>query len=264
MVLKDLIEFGMSEKEAQAYLALLELEVAGVQEISKAAGLNRSSTYVTLEALKKRGLVSVSDDKKVRRYVATSPDALLRTAEDKARIQENVLEKIRKIVPEMKALYKGTKKKPIVRVLEGREGLIAAFEETLTSKEKLMRVASSVGRLGEILPDYFPGYVKKRFSLGIKMHGIHPYDETYKMLMKVSPKNFDTPLGIPEEKYNLNADIAIFDNKIGYTSHKDGGVAIMVESKEIADVMKNIFDLAFEEAKRLNQILLKNARKDEN
>lgn len=252
MLLKELIEFGLSEKEAKAYLALLELEIAGVQELSKTAGLNRSSAYVTLEALKKRGLVGVSDDKKVRQYVATPPEALLRFAEDMAQKQENIRKKIASIIPDMKALYKGTKKKPLVRVLEGKEGLIAAFEDTLKCKEKLMRVCSSVGRLGKVLSDYLPLYIRRRFELGIRMHGIHPSDAIYQKLITVSPRNFDVAIGIPEKMYNFPADIAIFDDKIGYMSAEDGGTAILIESKEIASVMKNIFDMAFEEAKRLN------------
>jgi len=60
MLLKDLTSLGLSDKEAKTYLTLLELEVASVAEITKASGLNRSSTYVTLEMLKKRGLVNIN------------------------------------------------------------------------------------------------------------------------------------------------------------------------------------------------------------
>ena len=35
------------------------------------------------------------------------------------------------------------------------------------------------------------------------------------------------------------------------------GFSIVIESREIADVMKGIFDLAFEEAKRINKKLIK-------
>ena len=58
---------------------------------------------------------------------------------------------------------------------------------------------------------------------------------------------------IPKNKYKSSADMAIYDNKIGYMSTRER-VAIIIESKEIADVMKNIFDLAHEEAKRLKDI----------
>jgi sugar-specific transcriptional regulator TrmB len=255
MFIKELIEFGLSDKEARVYLALLELEIAGVQEIAKVADVNRSTAYVTLESLKKRGFVSISDEKNVRQYIATPPDAILRVARDKAHQQEHVLEKIEQIVPEMKALFKGTKKKPIVKIFEGKEGLISAFEDTLKCKEKLIRVSSAIGNLKKIIPEYLAEYIKKRYESGIKMKGIHPNDSDIKYLISISPKNFDQPITIPINKSSFLADLAVYDNKIGYMSHKNGGLAILIESKEIADVMKDIFDLAFEEAKRLNKMI---------
>lgn len=37
LLVKQLIEFGLSEKEARVYLALLELEIAAVSETTKTA-----------------------------------------------------------------------------------------------------------------------------------------------------------------------------------------------------------------------------------
>ena len=91
------------------YLALLELEVATVNETAKTANINRSSTYVVLESLKKKGLVSTLEDKRIQRYVATPPEMLLQEAKDKAQKAEEIKNKISDIIPELKALYKGTK-----------------------------------------------------------------------------------------------------------------------------------------------------------
>ncbi len=247
------MEFGLSEKEARAYLALLELEIAGVQEIAKASGINRSSAYVTLESLKNDGLVSVSDDKNVRQYVATPPEAILRSAEDKAHKQAEILKKIEKVIPEMKALFKGTRRKPIVKVFEGKEGLISAFEDVLTSREKLMRVYSSPGNLGGIIGSYLPEFIQKRFKLKIRMHGIHPADDIHTRLMQEHPNKFDSYALVPNSKEKFPADLAIYDEKIGYMSADSGGTAIIIESKEMSSVMKNIFDLAFAEASRIKE-----------
>ena len=51
-------ELGFSEKESEVYLAMLELGPAAVQDIAKKAGVNRSTTYVMIESLKRRGLIS--------------------------------------------------------------------------------------------------------------------------------------------------------------------------------------------------------------
>ncbi len=256
-LIKTLIDFGLSEKEAKVYVSLLELEIATAGEVAKKSEINRSSVYVVLELLKKRGFVSTSGDKDVLHYIAISPEMILKTAEDLAVKQNEIRKKIDDIIPELNALHKDTKIKPKVRVFEGKQGLINTFEDTLKSKEKLMRISSSVGNLFKIIPEYFPGYVEKRKKLGIRMHGIHPDDMAGQQLLKSDPTNFDTELLIPQDKYHFPADLAIYDNKIGYMSSEKGGTAIIIESKEISDVMKSIFDMAWEEAKRLNKQIKK-------
>ena len=102
VLIKDLIDFGLSEKEAEIYIALLELEVATVQEIAKKTGINRSSSYVVLESLKKKGLVGISEDKSIQQFFASSPEVLLRAASESAKKQSSMLERIENIVPELK------------------------------------------------------------------------------------------------------------------------------------------------------------------
>src|SRR5581483_2129774 len=87
---KQLIEFGLSQKEAKVYLALLELEVGSVSEVAKSANINRSSTYVVLSSLKKKGLISTSEDKKIQMFVATPPEMLLLEAQEKAKQAESI------------------------------------------------------------------------------------------------------------------------------------------------------------------------------
>jgi sugar-specific transcriptional regulator TrmB len=253
ILLKQLIDFGLSEKEAEIYLTLLELEIATVFEIAKHSGINRSSAYVVLEALKKKGLVGTSDDKKVRRYIAASPEALLQTAKTAATQKEQIQIGIESIIPELRNLHKGTRGKPIIKVFEGTSGLIDIFEDSLNSKEKIIRIISSVEKISKLLPpDYFFGYVKHRAERGIKMHGIHPANEIARQLRNAGLLKHDKAMFIPKEKYHTPADMALYDNKISYMSPENGGFGVIIESKEMAEVMKSIFDLAWKEAKRLN------------
>ncbi len=246
---KHLVEFGLSEKEAKVYLALIELEVASVSEIAKTAGVNRSSTYVILSSLGKKGLVSISGDKNIQQCVAVTPEMLFREAEERVNQAQKIKKIIGDIIPDLKALHKDTKQKPKIKVFEGKQGLISAFEDTLNSREKIMRTFSNVERISKTLPEYFLDYVQRRIKLGIKMHGIHPDDKVARYVIKNSPK-FDQPMLIPSHISRFPADVAIYDNKIGYMS-PDENLAIIIESKKLADIMKNIFDLAFQEAKRL-------------
>jgi len=253
---KQLIDFGLSEKEAKIYLALLELELATVFEIAKQSGINRSSAYVVLEALMKKGFVGISDDKNVRRYLAASPETLLHSAKTAAKKQDDIKTGIESIIPDLKVLHKGTRGKPVVKVFEGVNGLINVFEDTLTCKEKVIRIISSVEKISKLLPpDYFFGYVKRRGEKRIKMHGIHPANEIARQLTNAKLLEYDIPVLIPKEKYKTPADMAIYDNKISYMSPERGGFGVIIESKEMAEVMKSVFDMAWEEAKRLSRTL---------
>jgi predicted transcriptional regulator len=50
---------GLDEKEAQVYLGLLELGTASVQLIASKAGLKRPTTYLILDSLQAKGMVSI-------------------------------------------------------------------------------------------------------------------------------------------------------------------------------------------------------------
>ncbi|MFM2357395.1 MAG: hypothetical protein RJA61_132 [Candidatus Parcubacteria bacterium] len=254
LLVKNLVEFGLSEKEALVYISTLELELAGVNDIALKAGINRSSTYVVLESLKKKGLVGISDDKKVQKYVATPPEVLIQSVESRAKKQEEIKENLMKIVPELKALHKDTKEKPKVRVFEGEKGFMSAMGDMLNNKEKIMRVASSTQKLVEMMPEFIEEYSRMRISLEIKFIGILPDTLFSKRFVTDNPK-FCKIAYIPKDKYIFPADMAIYDNKIGYMfSRGKKMTTIIIDSSEIAEVMKGIFDMAVEQAARLGRL----------
>lgn len=247
------MEFGLSEKEAKVYVALLSLEVAGANEIAKKAGINRSSTYVVIGSLKRRGLVSMSPDKRVQQYVAATPEVLIDQAKAEKDRSTDIENEIEELMPRMLALHKETKHRPKVMFFEGSDGLIKGFEDVFKSKEKMMRVYSNPANLSGLIGDYLSTFVQRRLKAGIKMHGIHPDSTFHEKMMREHPNTLDKYALVPKEKYNFKADIAIYDNKIGYMSGDNQGIAIIIESKEMTEVMKSIFDMAFEEATRVKK-----------
>jgi sugar-specific transcriptional regulator TrmB len=52
---EKLEKLGFSSKEADVYISLLELGSAIVSDVAKKAGINRSTAYVLLESLAKKG-----------------------------------------------------------------------------------------------------------------------------------------------------------------------------------------------------------------
>lgn len=68
---------GLDEKEAQVYLGLLELGTASVQLIASKAGLKRPTTYLILDSLQAKGMVSIIPRAKKALYTAESPEKII-------------------------------------------------------------------------------------------------------------------------------------------------------------------------------------------
>lgn len=122
-MLTQLIRLGLTEKEAKVYLAALELGSQTAQEIAKKAGVNRATTYVILQALIRKGLVSMFSAGKKTSFAAEAPehlDHLLRKQEEDIFEQRRDLEKI---IPELRAVHQRAPGKPLVRFFDGDEGV---------------------------------------------------------------------------------------------------------------------------------------------
>lgn len=251
-LIKKLLAFGMSDKEAKIYLALLELGAATVAETAKQSGVNRSSAYVVLEMLKKKGLAGTSDDKRVRHYVAASPETVLQLARSTARKQQNIKEDIESVLPELRALSKTTKHRPIVKVFEGegiREVIYDVFKDNTTKDLKVYANAINMFKL-------FPQFLelnKERAAKGIRMYAINPATKELLEFVKKHrlPKN-DKILLIPENKFKFPVNVGIYGDKISLISMM-GDFGMIIENKEIAVTLRNSFDLAWEEASRLHR-----------
>lgn len=248
-LIKKLSALGLPEKDADVYLTLLSAGAATVQEIATKTGINRSSLYVVLDRLMKRGFVNIANSKAVRRYAAAPPERLALTAKEEAEQSTLLLQNLVALSPVLRATHKGSKFRPRIEVLEGVAGLQKGFENALLSKEKVMRVFSSVKEIFHSLPNYLPIFVQQRLEKGLKMKGIHPDDEASREMVRRMPNTLDEITLIPADKFKFPSDFGIYDEKVAFMSHRPP-FCVMIQSKEIAEVMKVAFDLAQKEAER--------------
>ena len=58
---QELLAIGLSDKEADVYLAALQLGYSSVQEISQKANINRTTAYTHIKNLISRGLLNATE-----------------------------------------------------------------------------------------------------------------------------------------------------------------------------------------------------------
>lgn len=76
-ILLELMKLGLSAYEVKAYLSLLDENPATAYEIGKASGIPTSKVYEVLKKLVRKGIVSVIDAGRTRRYIPLAADEFL-------------------------------------------------------------------------------------------------------------------------------------------------------------------------------------------
>lgn len=249
---ESLVKSGLSENESKVFLVLLELGKGTVTQITRKAGLNRTTGYDILDSLVIKGLASISGKEPKQEYLAESPDKITRLLENQIEDKKIQLEKIKNILPEMKSLH-NVVGRPKVRFYEGMQGLKDVYEDTLTSHEEI-RAYATVDDMHQAMPGYFSTYYKRRSKKNISIRAIIPATPVGKARTSKDIEEKRQTRLIPADKYYFSPEINIYDNKVMIASWREK-LGIIIESAEIADAMKKTYELAWIGAEEESQKL---------
>lgn len=241
----ELKKLGLSEKEAMVYLALLELGEASVQNIAKKAKVNRATTYVVLETLQKKGIVTMIKKNKKIIFAAENPRALLRLFRSQEQELKEKQEEFKKSLPELEALFNLAAEKPIVKFFEGTEGVRAIREDILASGAKIIYDIYSLEYVEQIRALFSKEeneeFLRKRQELGLTIRSIYAGDRDTVTDFKLKGER----KLVPKDKFPFSADILVYNNRIALTTLRGKVISVIIESKEISDTIRIVFELAW-------------------
>ncbi len=122
--IETLKNFGLSEYESRAYIALVSLGVASVKKVCEAANIPHPRAYDTLAALEEKGLVEVQQGRP-KVYKAVPPRTAFRRLEKAlSRDKEYAIE-------ELSDFYGVQKSKQELWTMHGKQNVINKIEEML-------------------------------------------------------------------------------------------------------------------------------------
>lgn len=232
-----LTSLGLTEKEAKVYLALTELGTALVSDIAHKAGINRVTTYDILEKLKIRGMVSYYTKKKIKYFSSIAPETLLEEFEKRT-------SDLRGSLPKFKTLT-GEINHPRIRYFEGLEGIKAIYADTLTSKTEILNYSNSY-EIRKKWPNYDQEYVAKRAQKKIHLRGICPKDKAGETVHAQDKEYYREMRLIPSDQFDFTNEINIYDDKVAIISFKDELIGMIIESIEIANSQRAIFNMCWQ------------------
>lgn len=246
----EIKKLGLSDKEAKIYLALLEIGQALVAEIATHSGVNRATTYVILEELKSKGLISTFLKGKKTYFVAESPERLSNLFKiEENRVKESFLG-LKKILPDLDKLYESRGEHPKVRFFEGKEGIALLQEDILKTRAKSIE---EIIPLDEAYKNFPPSKTDHRKRMYEKMRKVHF------RIIYTSKKGAILPETniiekrsikfIKHEIFPISAEIVLFGNKTLIFVTKSKPFAIVLEDQLITNNFRTIFDFLWENLK---------------
>ncbi len=229
---------GFNDKEAEVYLALLELGPSAVREISLKSGLKKPTTYVILDELRKKEAVLFLPGAKKKLYSAKDPDSLFEAA--KLRLNQAFYD-----LPVLKNLAKKGNRKAIVTYYEGVQG----YEQAMAYKEneiiddgEMLCYFASGQKVNPAMVHSIDEFMTRITRNGVKMRAFAPDHESLRRWRSEDEENGRDVKVLPLDMYSATSSIDINRNFVRFTLF-DEEMFVIIENPEIAKIMRQIFEM---------------------
>lgn len=243
---KKLESVGLTEKQAKVYVAALFLGPSAVQRISEQAEVNRATTYVILAELAEMGLVSETIEGKKTLFVAEPPEAIERYLN---RFEQEITARKAELKKSIKGLKDISRSEvseaPVVRFYKGPEATkaVLSYLRRKSKKGDVVYAMSDVDEVLKVLPDVLvsgpENRMKKKIASNLFYSGnvkLESDSKTNRQTIKLNSK--------------VMADLNIYSDRMTILSYKgDDSTGVVIESKEIVAVMRQLFELAWQKQK---------------
>jgi HTH-type transcriptional regulator, sugar sensing transcriptional regulator len=245
---ETLLKIGMTEKEAEIYLVLLRLKEGNANIIAKHAKVYRTNLYDILDALIRKGLVSyvIKNNKKL--FMATDPVKLLDYIDQKRKNIDEQQKEINCLLPQLQNLYTPLKKRPIVEVYEGIEGMRTVFNQAIRAycetKKEIIAIGAHSQDCQRLDPIYYKRHYKEKEKHNIQSRFIITEDlrpTKHKLITwRVLPKRYKSPTAT-----------YIYGNKVSFWMFLEIPTIVVVENEELSETYRNYFEYLWKIGKKV-------------
>ena len=215
-----------------------------IQQLLKNTSFKRGDLYNVIARLEKVGLIEVNEKENKKIYFPVHPDKLEEIMQETEKEIKNVKNSLNQAIPELISLFNMSANKPGVRFLEGKEGIVKAFEDTFTSQEPIYTYTN-----GEAVDKYIKE-INEKYSNIRNKKGVDK-----KVLLIDNKYNRDRIRNFPYTNYRFlpanikpfNNTLQIYDNKVSYISLRpENLLAVIIYDKDIYQMHRSMFEMNWE------------------
>lgn len=231
---------GFEAKEAALYVAALKLGPSSVQRLAIEAKIPRATTYLLIDRLIEKGLISRHYENKKLKIIAVEPERLILLAKKNEDLAKNISSETPKAVSFLKTLYRSRQYQPQIRYFDGLEGIKIVLNLSLKAKEILIHCSGYKKeinpRLEAVLNKYFDLVVGAKIKTYELIGGSPDAKEYFKEY-----QSKENQIKITDQKMgSAHIDKLIFVDKVIIISFEFLN-AVLIQNQQIADFERDIF-----------------------
>lgn len=234
---------GFTQKEAQVYLALLELGQGDASEISKKAGLKRTIIYVIIDELIEKGYATKLPNKKINTYQTIDPSVILTQIK---LVSKNLAE----MVPYLRSLQNKSDLTPKIHFIDNKEGILKIYEEMNSYKNQFF--ISSYSRIEEIFPKIFKRWLEGYKNGNYNFIARHLIPDNQNEI-EFGKKLFEVKQRVRTSKNlsEIKMDFTIYGDKLAITSLEEKPFMVVIQSQSLVNSILPIFEIAWKNGKEI-------------
>jgi len=201
--------------------------------LSKATRLKRSTLYIHVEDLARRGLIEKVIRGKRTYYRSANPKKLLSVAErDKGHLEA--------LLPSLLALFEARGREPVARVYTGKEGLRNVYRLVETESLWVKTLFAPKSFFSVFTENESTSFAQTLQQNGVKMQSLLLNDAISKEFIK-NELQFDHQLRLLPKTYHLTANIILWAHSVALISYENL-YAVVIENNTIAKFHEDVFD----------------------
>ena len=275
MTLQEILKgLGLNEKEITIYLTLLPLGSAPASVLGKRTNIMRSTAQYTCQQLVKKDLVKAVLQGNTIVYFPETPFKLLHLLEHQQKELNAKKDNLEEIIGDLEAMINPHAILPKVKFFEGRHGIEDAYDEIIESLEPGDEVLSFTKQIEEKLS---PEKLKKKSHLYYLRHDPSRKFTTNRIKKKIPTRviatlSFSSLLLKRDDSESFRETRIVYENNLNFLGgnifiikdriyamslDKIGDFMYAVEHKSMAQLYKALFELAWAQAKVVDEEICK-------
>ena len=241
---KQLQQLGLTEQEAQVYVALLGKGRSTGYALAMQCGIDRSGIYFVLQGLREKGLIMQSPHAHRHYYIAKNPkDFLLQ--------KRNEVQEFENIVPQLMQQTQGHDIKTLHfdGAYTGSKNSMQYILQNTSSKEAVAFISYAPGGAPHKINEIARSMIRLITEHGIRVRGIVPEADELRIFID-DFKSLEWDIrALPLEEYAFKSSFFVIGPFMRITS-RGRAMSAVIKNDEVADAMRQTFEILWKQGKK--------------